>query len=312
MSFSSRVKQEFCKAKLQHEPQKQAMCYGLLLFGRSFGEKGISLQSECVAAVKLAADLLAELTGAIVSTQTALRRATHAVCTLSVPDSGDVLRVLSYFGHTGREVHLRLNRANLEEDTTLVFLRGAFLACGTAFDPEKHYRVEFVTPRMHLAQDLCTLLLELPLSLHVRLSRRGASYVVYLHGEAGVEDFLTALGAPNAAMDVMQARMFKEVRNQVNRRTNFEAANIAKTASAAARPIRALQTLFASGGTLESLPPELRALARLRYENPDLSLRELGQRLDPPLSRSGVNHRLQRITQIAEKAAREKTGASSF
>ena len=107
-------------------------------------------------------------------------------------------------------------------------MRGAFLACGTAFDPEKHYRVEFVTPRMHLAQDLCTLLLELPLSLHVRLSRRGASYVVYLHGEAGVEDFLTALGAPNAAMDVMQARMLKEVRNQVNRQTNFEAANIAK------------------------------------------------------------------------------------
>ena len=96
VSFSSRVKQEFCKAKLQRASQKRAMCYGLLLFGRSFGEKGISLQSECVAAVKLAADLLAELTGAIVSTQTALRRATHAVCTLSVPDSGDVLRVLSY------------------------------------------------------------------------------------------------------------------------------------------------------------------------------------------------------------------------
>lgn len=121
-----------------------------------------------------------------------------------------------------------------------------------------------------------------------------------------MDDLLTALGAPNASMAVMQMKMLKEVRNQVNRQTNFEAANIAKTASAAARPIRALQGMLERGGSFDSMPEDLRQLARLRYENPELSLRQLGEALDPPLSRSGVNHRLQRITELAEKQRGEK------
>ena len=161
-------------------------------------------------------------------------------------------------------------------------------------------------PRMHLSRDLATLLGELPFGLQPGISRRGGAYVVYCKGSERVEDLLTALGAPNASMAVMQMKMLKEVRNQVNRQTNFEAANIAKTASAAARPIRALQGMLERGGSFDSMPEDLRQLARLRYENPELSLRQLGEALDPPLSRSGVNHRLQRITELAEKQRGEK------
>jgi DNA-binding protein WhiA len=100
-------------------------------------------------------------------------------------------------------------------------------------------------------------------------------------------------------MELIQVRMLKEVRNEVNRKTNFETANIEKTASAAARQMIALKKIFACGG-VSLLPEELRELALLRYQNPDLSLRELGQNLEPPLSRSGVNHRLSRIMELAE------------
>lgn len=295
-----------CKAKLQRACCRKAACYGLLLFGRSFDDQAIALTTECVPAAKLAAQLTAELTGAIVSMQAVLRRASRTACTVLVEDADDRARVFGCFGHTGREVGLRINRANLDEDACyLAFLRGAFLTCGSVTDPEKDYRMEFVMPRMHLSRDLVALLGELPLQLQPGVSRRGAAYVVYVKGAQRVEDLLTALGAPGASMAVMQAKMLKEVRNQVNRQTNFEAANISKTAFAAARPIQALQRLLDTGGSFDSLPEQLRALARLRYDNPDLSLRQLGEALDPPLSRSGVNHRLRRITELAEKLGGE-------
>ena len=97
----------------------------------------------------------------------------------------------------------------------------------------------------------------------------------------------------------MQVKMLKEVRNQVNRRTNFETANLGKTATAAARQLLAIQKIVASTG-LGELPEDLRELAELRLQNPDMSLRELGETLSPPLSRSGVNHRLQRLVELAE------------
>ena len=112
-------------------------------------------------------------------------------------------------------------------------------------------------------------------------------------------DLLTYLGAPAAAMELMQVKMLKEVRNQINRRTNFETANLDKTASAAARQVLAIQKIAESTG-LGELPEELRELAELRLQNPEMSLRELGESLSPPLSRSGVNHRLQRIVDLAE------------
>lgn len=123
--------------------------------------------------------------------------------------------------------------------------------------------------------------------------------MVYSKGMEQVTDVLTYLGAQSAAMELMQVKMLKEVRNQVNRRTNFETANLGKTATAAARQLLAIQKIVASTG-LGELPEDLRELAELRLQNPDMSLRELGETLSPPLSRSGVNHRLQRLVELAE------------
>lgn len=302
MSFSAEVKNELCKKKPQNLCCPKAECYGMLLFGRSFNEAGISLTTESGAAAQRAAQMTAEMTGAIVSTRTVLRRASHPASVVSVDDEWDRQRVLDFFGHTGREVTLRLNRANLENDCCpAAFLRGAFLSCGTVVNPQKDYRLEFVVPRMHLSRDMAALLDELPVTLLPGVSQRKGTYVVYIKGADRVSDLLTLMGAPKAAMEIMQMKMLREVRNQINRQTNFETANLDKTASAAARQIHALQGLLDSGAGLAVLPEDLRELARLRYENPEFSLRELGEKLSPPLSRSGVNHRLQRITELAEK-----------
>ncbi|HBQ46105.1 MAG TPA: DNA-binding protein WhiA, partial [Ruminococcaceae bacterium] len=194
------------------------------------------------------------------------------------------------------------NRSNLENECCRrAFLRGAFLACGTAADPGREYHLEYSVPHRNLANDLFGLMRDiLGLDPEPRVSRRGGAYVVYLKGAQRVADFLTYLGAPDAAMRLLQVRMLKDLRNTVNRQTNFETANLGKTASAAAGEVLAIQKIKSAGG-FSLLPRELRALAALRLHHPELSLRELGQRLSPPLSRSGVHHRLRRILEIAER-----------
>lgn len=309
MSFSSDVKKELCKGKkkAQRPCCEKAECYGMLLFGHSFRLVDISFTTESAAAANRAAQLAAEMTGAIISIRTVLRRVSHAASVVSVEDERDRLRVLDFFGHTGKEVPLRLNRANLENECcTAAFLRGAFLSCGMVMNPEKDYRLEFKVPHMHLSRDMTALLGELPMALQPGVSQRQGTYVVYLKSSEKIADLLTLMGAPHAAMQFMQIKMLREVRNHVNRRTNFETANLDKTASAAARQIYALQQLQDCGAGLEALPADLRELARLRWQNPELSLRELGEKLLPPLSRSGVNHRLQRITELSEKICRER------
>ena len=119
------------------------------------------------------------------------------------------------------------------------------------------------------------------------------------------------MGATNASMNFMQVKMFKEVRNQVNRKTNFETANIDKTVSASAKQIAAIETIIHSVG-LQQLPLDLQELASLRYENPEMSLRELGEQLSEPISRSGVNHRLKRIMAFADSIGKKELKSHSF
>ncbi len=224
---------------------------------------------------------------------------------VSLPDAGSKDAMLQEFGHTGRETTLRLNRANLENDCcTAAFLRGAFLTCGTATDPSKEYHLEFAVAHQHLANDLYTLLSEVdafPLSPAVAARKNG--YVVYLKESGPIEDLLTYLGAPSAAMELMQVKMYKEVKNNINRKTNFETANMDKTFSASARQVAAIAAISDTVG-LSSLPEELQELARLRLDNPDMTLRELSARLG--ITRSGVNHRLQRLLRQGEKILEER------
>lgn len=304
MSFASITKTELCKAMPQNSCCLKAECYGLLLFGRSFSNHAITITTENSAAAHRAAQLTAEIAGAIVDISTSVLRRKDRKSAFTVSVNGDDQKnaVLSCFGHTGNEISLRINRANIENDCCISgFLRGVFLSCGTVTDPQKDYHLEFVVPFMNLAKDLSTLISEVyELNLRPGLINRKGSFVVYIKGSEGVVDLLTFMGAGNAAMELMQVKMYKELRNNVNRKTNFETANIDKTALAAADQVIAIKKIIAASG-VSALPEDLQELAMLRLHNPEMSLRELGEALSEPLSRSGINHRLQRIVEFAKE-----------
>jgi DNA-binding protein WhiA len=177
-------------------------------------------------------------------------------------------------------------------------LRGAFLSCGAVTNPEKDYHLEFSVPYYNLSRDLLALLGEE--GFPAKMVSRNGSYIVYIKESERIEDCLTYLGASRGALEMMSVKMVKSIRNETNRRLNCENANIDKTIAAAGAHADAIRRIRAAGA-LDSLSPELRQLALLREENPDMSLRELGAALDPPLSRSGVNHRLQRLLTIADE-----------
>ncbi len=304
MSFSKEIKEELCKAVLQNDEQRLAMEYGMLLFSKSFSSASVSLTTESRPAALTFSEMLASLSGVIVEMSVKLtrRRGESSIFHLSVPDKNECVRIFESFGHRSDQPHLRINRANIDgEGCAACFLRGVFLVCGSVTDPQKDYHLEFAVPHKNLASDLERLLSEIEeIRPEPHTIRRQGSYVVYLKGSATIEDMLTYLGAPMASLGVMQSSMVKSVRNRVNRQINSETANLKKTAAASALQLQAIDLINKKQG-LESLSDELKEVAYIRREHPEYNLRELGQALKVPISRSGVNHRLQRLMMIAEE-----------
>jgi len=295
MSFSSDVKTEL--TSLQDVPPccLKAEAYGMAQCGRAFSAARIALQTEQEAVARGYAALLASCCG--VEPEATLNDKS-GVRTLRVESRADRKAVLGAFGHEAGEVTARLNRANLDCDNcAAAWLRGAFLACGAVQNPEKEYHLEFTVPFLNLSRDAVQLLGECGLA--ARTVRRKGSYVVYFKDSEAIEDCLTLMGAVGASLDLMNVKIVKDVRNKTNRIVNCESANIDKTVGAAAAQVLAVERIERLAG-LAALPEELRTLAALRRDNPDMSLRELGEALTPPVSRSGVNHRLKRIQAFAD------------
>lgn len=305
MSFSSDVKTELAAVRPDNGCCMAAQMYGMLEFSRSFSKQEVAIQTEHAAVAELFAGLLPIVCRVPAPPLVRSQRA-HGGYTVSVPEPGQRTRVLERFGHGGGEIALRINRANLDCDFCAAsFLRGAFLACGAVSNPQNDYHLEFSVGHLKLSQDLLTLCREL--DLHVKSVVRKSNYVIYLKDSEQIEDCLTLMGASSAALEMMNVQMIKDIRNKVNRIANCESANIDKTVAAAGQQIDAIRRIEQNGG-LGRLPVDLQELARLRLNNPDFSLRELGENLSEPLSRSGVNHRLVRIVEFAENMAKkEKT-----
>ena len=310
MSFSSEIKGELCAVEFKRECCLRAECYGAWLFSRCFSRKENAFVTENGAVARRMLELAAAGAGVSGELTFGVSRRQKPAYRVSLPEESSRLAMLEEFGHTGQETSLRLNRANLENPCCAAgFLRGAFLTCGTATDPNKEYHLEFAVPYRNLANDLYTLLCEVDaFPLTPAVAARKGGYVVYVKESGPIEDLLTYLGAPGAAMELMQVKMYKEVKNNINRNTNFETANMDKTFSASARQVAAIAAISDTEG-LESLPEELQELAKLRLDNPDMTLRELGQRLG--ITRSGVNHRLQRLLRMGEEIM-EKRGISNM
>jgi DNA-binding protein WhiA len=178
------------------------------------------------------------------------------------------------------------------------FLRGAFLGGGSVSDPEKTYHLEFVTNSIEHSEVLQELINEFELT--AKIIQRKGSYVVYIKEGDQVVDLLNIIGAHNALLDLENVRIIKQMRNDINRIVNCETANLSKTVNASLRQIENIERIKKTVG-LHKLPKNLSEIAEIRLNFQDANLKELGQMLNPPIGKSGVNHRLRKIEEFAEK-----------
>jgi len=180
----------------------------------------------------------------------------------------------------------------------LAFLRAAFLFCGTITNPEKAYHIEFSAPNEQFAQTVMELLRKFEVS--AKKACRKAKEVVYLKGSDGISDVLTLLGAHKSMLAMENIKITKGLRNQVNRQMNCDNSNITRSMLTAERQIADIQLIEEEIG-LDRLSGTLREIAELRLANPETSLSGIGELMNPPLGKSGVNSRLRKLTQIANK-----------
>jgi DNA-binding protein WhiA len=177
-------------------------------------------------------------------------------------------------------------------------LRGAFLAGGSVTDPEKLYHLEIFCKRPEAARFFAELMARF--SLKPKITARGEYEIVYVKESESIVNFLNVTGAHRALMSLENIRIVKEMRNSVNRIVNCETANLEKTVNASLRQIANIMYIRRTIG-FDALPPSLREIAELRVGNREIGLLELGQIANPPLGKSGVNHRLRKLDQIAEE-----------
>ena len=183
------------------------------------------------------------------------------------------------------------------------FVRGAFIASGSISTPEKFYHFEIVCNSEEKAEQLCQLIATF--GIEAKIVERKRHFVVYIKDGAGIVDILNVMEAHISLMNLENVRILKEMRNSVNRKVNCETANLNKTVAAAVKQIEDIKYIRDTIG-LEAMPEPLRDLAQVRLDNPDVSLKELGTLLEEPVGKSGVNHRLRKISELAENLREKK------
>ena len=295
MSFSTEVKNELCRVSMQRVCCTRAEAYGALLHASAFSHKEIRLNTENAAVARRLQALLQRAFFVVCEPQRVGQK--HQLILTGAEQIGRIFDALGY----DRKSHItyHLNRNVLEEDCCIAsFLRGAFLMAGTVAGPDKKSHLELKTARQSLAGEETSLLLDLGLA--PKQMRRASAHILYFKDGTSVEDFLTRIGAPRAAMELMEAKVEKNIRNTINRQVNCETANLVKAADASARQIAAIRAVLDAHGE-EGFPENLRETVRLRLEYPTDSLAELAQRFDPPISKPGLSHRLKKIIELASK-----------
>ena len=302
------------KESLSRQPVKARHCRLAELHALTAGIGGIAvredgrlalvLQSENLPAVRRADHLLRVLCEAAPSVSVFSGGAGRTPVYTAVLDDPaalkKLLRELGFLSSRGvlRELEVPAPPALLQRECCRrAFLRGAFLASGYVSDPGSAYHMEFVAAGEARAEELKGILDGM--GLKSRVTRRKNRELVYLKESESISDALSLMGAVQSRLEWENARIYRSIQGQVNRQVNCETANLAKTAQAAQEQLEAIRSIEEKAG-LSSLPPHLKEMALLRWEHPEASLTELGAMTDPPVGRSGVNHRLRKIREIAE------------
>ena len=298
MSFSGDVKTELCRDALGKKCCALAEAYGVLLYANTFSLGQIRVMTENDAFAARLPKLFRRAFGVVFDEAPPPDKTDKRSFVITEPDK--LRTVFTAFGYDPEKtVAHHINLAMVEQDCDRVaFLRGAFLAGGSVTDPAKGYHLELTTGHESVCRETHALLLEMGFDPK-DAARGGRNWLTYFKKSDIIEDFLTTLGAPVSAMEVMQAKVEKHMANAMNRLTNCDMANADKVTDAAAAQLAAIRAIE-SGPGLDSLPQALQDTALLRIANPACSLTDLAQLAYPPVSKSCMNHRLRKLMEISQ------------
>lgn len=303
LSFSHKVKEEII-SKINSKPKADACLMGMLTFCNNLSAEEITFLTEHKSVAdffQLNVNRICENENAVSVLQTP-KKNDVILYNLIVCSGDDRLTLLEYFrmDSSRRLTSDELPKAKFYPQ----LISGIFLACGSVNNPEKKYHLEFVMPTLDLCNDVGALIID-NFNIIPKHTERKNSQIVYIKESENIIDLLTIMGAVNSSFELINMKIYKDMRNKINRAVNCDNANIEKSLKAAERQIADIELIDETVG-LSTLPDNLQEMARVRYNNPDFNLKELGQALDPPISRSGANHRLIKIAEIAEEIRSKK------
>lgn len=295
MSFSGDVKNELCRIPVNRLCCARAEAYGILLYCNTFTGREVRIITECE---ELAIRLPRLFHRAFGLDFDRMPSALEQKFIFQIARADKLEQIVDDLGFDPRQNPvLHVNFALLEEECCrAAFLRGAFLAGGSVTDPGKRYHLELETSHTQASRELAALLTDM--GREPKMVARGGCQVTYYKNSAQIEDLLTLMGAPQAAMAMMNAKAEKDLRNGVNRRVNCESANLDKAVDAAQDQLEAIRRLYAAGA-VESLSPQLKETIVLRETYPELTLSQLAAEFDPPITKSCLNHRLRKLIELS-------------
>ena len=310
MSFSSQVKDELSRVKPGEPLPDRAELKAMLLFGGKLKteEAKLFFSSEHAGTVRKYFTLIRNeykiRDSFYIEQRPSLNRAhTFDAVLTGMKEAEAILESLSLRASSSGDLEIAPGGAaeqpgeeERSRETERAFLRGAFLAAGSLSDPEKSYHLEVVCRDLEKAVLLRDLFSRFGVNAGIVGRKRNS--VVYLKDSGEIVEALGLMEAPGALMELENVRILKDMRNSVNRQVNCEAANISKTVEAAMKQVAEIEYIRDTAG-LDSLPEHLREMAEIRLKYPDAALKELGEYLNPPVGKSGVNHRLRKLSEYA-------------
>ena len=296
MSFSSDIKKELCDVRELSPQQAESMLYGIMYASR-MDEGRPLIQTENIDLMNAAAELIRAVFPNVRTGIVRLVKNSGSLYTLKIRSGWeDIAERFGDFSSISREA------VSGGDEESGAFLRGVFVSCGSVTDPNKEYHLELVLPENDRTPALLDFIAEHGMSLKetARGGARSKKTVLYAKESELIEDCLTYIGAANHSIEIMQVKIVKDFRNRVNRSVNCENANLDKTVAASNKSTADIEYIFSTMGA-DWLSPDLRETARLRVENPEMSLSELCGMFPEKISRSGLNHRLKKLSKLAEE-----------
>lgn len=299
MSFSSEVKTELCRVDLHRHCCARAEAYGVLLYCNTFSPREIRIITEHPDFAQRLPRLF-HRAFALEFDRVPEEDVGKGKYIFQITDADKLNEIVNTLGFDPRQnMVLHINFGLLEEECCrAAFLRGVFLAGGSVTDPEKRYHLELATSHLQASREMAALLQDMGYAPKDVV--RSGYQVTYFKNSREIEELLTLAGAGVSAMEMMNAKAEKDLRNGVNRRVNCEAANVGKVVDAAQEQLAAISRLYELD-RVEDLPPKLKETIILRESYPELSLSELAAEFDPPISKSALNHRLRKLIELSKQ-----------